>query len=369
MYPRAGFSSKRETVLGNVPEADRMEQQVRIQELKKKIKHNITTCREAMAKTKETPRLRDSKGNFLAGRGRDQLKQRNPGVGEKGTPTQESRVETTEEREESTRGDGEGAPDPGGIRDEEGSGANPRDHGGERQEPSQNVEMVLDTEDELPKEGENLDGIRIGPLVANAFNQLSEMASRYDWYEERSEEGLGDIREDPMDSYVGPPTKAASKERTSGRKDKSPVKKREISHKDRQAQVMQKYQQMMQTFTEPQDDGSELPRAEIEGMTEVRVEGEGNNHSEVEGADPVRGAHRDRQNTGAAVRTPSAARTRKREEGSPTKKSRSPRKRVAERVENEPSPPKIPKATKLTQGKAKGKCGGKGGPAKGVSGV
>ena len=73
-YPRAGFSSERETVLGNVPEADRTERQVRIQELKKKIKHNITTCREAMAKTKETPRLRDSKGNFPAGRGRGQTK-------------------------------------------------------------------------------------------------------------------------------------------------------------------------------------------------------------------------------------------------------------------------------------------------------
>ena len=49
---------------------------------------------------------------------------------------------------------------------------------GARQDDRPSVELAVDTEDDLPKEGERVDGVQVGPLVANAFNQLRKVAER-----------------------------------------------------------------------------------------------------------------------------------------------------------------------------------------------
>ena len=69
MYLRTSVEPAGEPVPENVPDAE-SGRQVRIHSLKEKIKMNIADCRKSMVKTKETPTLHDSKGNFPTKRGR-----------------------------------------------------------------------------------------------------------------------------------------------------------------------------------------------------------------------------------------------------------------------------------------------------------
>ena len=201
---------------------------------------NIDNCRKSMVETKETPRLCDSKGNYPARRGRGQSQQMKTGMEVQEATQSGEPIEGTE-TPGTQPGDREVThlvPTPEGR---EAGTSEPREE--ERWGDGPGVELAVDTEDDMPKEGERVDGVRVGTLVANTFNQLREVAERYD---------KGDIGEDQINKHVKPPSRAASKERmlgkVPGKKNQSPAKKKEVSNKDRQVQVVKGFQQMGPSF-------------------------------------------------------------------------------------------------------------------------
>ena len=121
-------------------------------------------------------------------------------------------------------------------------------------------ELKVSTEDELPKEEEPQGEVRTSVMVANAFRQLSSVAGRYDRYNTRNRARLveeGEMEEEQISVSVGPPTRSASKEKAPGKRDPTPTKKKneslakgkETRNKGRQAQLVQGFQQMVQTLT------------------------------------------------------------------------------------------------------------------------
>ena len=104
--------------------------------------------------------------------------------------------------------------------------------------------------------------MRVSALVANAFNQLREVAGRCDKTD--NEEGL-------VSENIKPPTKATSKKKVPGKKDKSAGGKKSTGSKDRQAQMVRGFQLMIQGFgqMEPEGGDEETGRATVEGMVEV----------------------------------------------------------------------------------------------------
>ena len=129
----------------------------------------------------------------------------------------------------------------------------------------------------------------------------------------------GEMEEEQISASVGPPTQNASKEKVPGNRDQTPTKKNEspakgtgTSSKNRQAQLVQGFQHMVQTLTRPREAETVLSGAMIEGMVEVRAEGEGDIPwcGENPQRDPVEGATRVKgKGSGAAIRT-SATRTK-----------------------------------------------------------
>ena len=155
--------------------------------------------------------------------------------------------------------------------------------------------------------------------MANTFRQLSEVAERYDRYDVRDRARLveeGEIEEDQINEQVDPPTRSASKERPPGKKEPTPSKKKAkfpaerkegISNKDRQAQLVQGFQQMVHTMVAPPTAETNTTGVMIEGMVEVREEGEGDVpwcEADTSLEDPVKGATRLKGGgSGAAIRT------------------------------------------------------------------
>ena len=230
--------------------------------------------------------------------------------------------------------------------------------------------MDVSTDDELPRGEETDSEVRVSALVANAFRQLSGTAVRYDKYDVGNRAGLveeGEMEEGQMSADVGPPTKSEIKKKPPGKRNQTPVKKKseplawgtEVSSKGRQAQLVQGFQNMVQDMARQREPEGGATGVAIEGMVEIRAEGEGDIPWSTEGGqgmgtseeDPVKGATRvEGRSSGAAIRT-SATRTRsprgqKRKDTSKKEESASKRSRKAPEEEQEQEVPQAPKGRK-----------------------
>ena len=305
-YPRTLAAPDEEPVLKNVPRGVETGKQAWIRKLKEKIKVNIDNCRKTMVKTKQTLSFRDSRGNLPTGQGGGKFGQKRPKatVGEENPAAAENKGNASEQ----TISEEQQSP---AVRTE---APEPIEVG----EVAQG-ELEVSTEDELPREDKSQGEVRTGALVANAFRQLSEVAECYDRYDVKDRARLveeGEMEEDQIDEQVDPPTRSASKERPPGKKEQTPSKKKAnspaerkegISNKDRQAQLVQGFQRMVHTMVAPPTVETNTTGVTVEGMVEVRAEGEGDVPwcgANTPQGDPVKGATRLKGGgSGAAIRT------------------------------------------------------------------
>ena len=140
---------------------------------------------------------------------------------------------------------------------------------------------------------DNPDKVRPGPLVANAFQGLLQVA----WESEMSENEGGPIGGLPSTPLPG-------------------TEEGGHSNRESQAEITQQMRTLMDTLNSPQresNEETELGPARIEGMHEVIVGG----------TDPVQGAYRSTRSSGAAIRTTASKRKQEdKEPGEDPKKAR-----------------------------------------------